>query len=76
MNFDFSLEGLNLNITEDGVEFDVKGININDFVIDKVFKRIDKKNSKKKHKEIKKSSDKDIQNINDLDHNCYVIEIN
>ena len=41
----------------------MKNINMNDFVIDKVFKMIDKKNKKKKSKDTKSKIDNSTENV-------------
>ena len=64
----------NVKIDKTGVKLEVKKINPNGFIIDKVFKKLDKKSKKKEvEKELPNVSEKDN---NDNTSDCYTIEIN
>lgn len=65
---------LNVKIDKTGVKLEVKKINPNGFIIDKVFKKLDKKSKKKEEeKELPAISEK---NIADNTSDCYTIVIN
>lgn len=62
---------LNIKIDRNGVRFEVKKINPNNFVIDKVFRKLDKKLKKSENEKCEKPNN-GLMKPSD----CYTIEIN
>lgn len=63
---------LSLGLNREGVKFAVKNVDINGFVIDKVFKKL---NKKAKKKELENKQYKIVEESKPVDDGLYTIEI-